>query len=248
MSESALGATAADMRCLVCGQGGIDIGVDAWNAECDRCGASVRSMHLAAMLLTEGSAGQALSAAQFANDKKWGERGILDFTNDGPLMRVLRPHDGYCAIPLFDECSGCEEEFGTKLLDVIAAKSGSEGDILMFRDVLRLVPDLGRYVEQLQSLVRPGGAVIFQDQYRRPFPRLTEKTEPREPIRPRQTVFRAAPYSLYGYEEIEVPVRREIGADFIALLARHGFDAYVHRPLPPVYPNGREMAVVAQSR
>ena len=118
----------------------------------------------------------------------------------------------------------------------------------MFRDVLRLVPDLGGLVEQFRLLVRPGGAVIFQDQYRRPFPRLTEKTDPEEPIRLRQTVFRAAPYSLYGYEEIDVPVRREIGADFIALLARHGFDAYVHRPLLPVYPNGREMAIVAQVR
>lgn len=244
----ALGTAAADMRCLVCGRGGIRIVVDAWNAECRGCGASVRSMHLAAMLLAEGSSGRALSVGQFANDNEWREYRILDFTNDGPLNGVLRGHKAYCSIPLFEGTSGPRDALGAQFLPALAAIKESSGDLLMFRDLLRLLPDLERFIEQVRLIVRSGGAVIFQDQYRRPFPRVTQNIESRATIRPYQTVFRTAPKSLYGYQEIDVPVRREIGVDFIALLGRYGFDAYVDRPLLPVYPNGRELAVVGQVR
>ena len=168
---------------------------------------------------------------------------MLDFTGDPVVSKVLGTYRGYQAVGLLETTPGGASRFGAALLKRLGAIANGSADLALFRGVLRLVPSLDALIDEIRRIVRPGASVILQDRFSWPFPERTEEvSHPNE----YQSVFRDAPETLYGFEEVHVPVCRHIGADIMDLLHAHGFDAYVDRPLVFLASSYRLMGIVVQ--
>ena len=105
--------------------------------------------------------------------------------------------------------------------------------------MLRLVPDLSAFVAEIRRILRPGGAVVFQDRFTLPQAVPPEEGE-------RQLVVRYDDASPLGIEELWVPVRRNLGADALGALADHGLQPMADTPPAPSLIAHRHVAIVGR--
>ena len=233
------------LRCIVCGWRDIRAGADALSADCPVCRATSRSMHLATILLRLGSRGTATTLAHFAGDGLGGHT-VLDLTGDPAVSRACRPAAGYQAHPLVQATEGVAEDVGEEVVQAVANFAAASADIVLVRDVLQLVPDLGDFVASVRRLLRPRGAAIFQDRFVLPLPVLTRPAGDEAP-RCRQLIVRDAAAAPSGFVRLEVPIERHLGADFLSLLAENALAPTVEWPPAPSLFCHRHVAVLGRS-
>ena len=227
------------MRCLVCGWRGINAGADPLAADCPTCRATVRSMHLAATLLRLGSRGTKMNLSHFAGGGGFGDRAVLDLTGDPSVRMACRLASGYRDRPLVQGTHGPAACLGAEITTTIASLESASADLLLLRDVLRLVPDLSVFVGETRRILRLGGAVVFQDRFTLPQGAPPEEGE-------RQLVVRYDDASALGIEELWVPVRRNLGADTLAVLADRGLQPMADTPPAPSQLTHRHVAIVGR--
>lgn len=228
------------MRCLVCGWRGINAGSDPLAADCPTCRATVRSMHLAATLLRLGSRGTKMNLSHFAGGGGFGDRAVLDLTGDPSVRMACRLAGSYRDRPLVQGTHGPAACLGAEIATTIASLESASADLLLLRDVLRLVPDLSAFIAEARRILRPGGAVVFQDRFMLPQAAPPEKGE-------RQLVVRYDDASPFGIEELWVPVRRNLGADALAVLSDHGLQPMADTPPAPSLIAHRHVAIVGRA-
>ncbi len=224
-------------RCLVCGWRPIYAGSDPLLADCPACRATTRSMHLGAMLLSLGSRGVEVNLSHFAGHGLGG-RSILDLTGDPAIRAACRVAAGYRAHSLMQCSEGAEENLGAEIVDAVSRFASV--DILLLRDVLQLVPDLEVFVGHIRRLLRPAGAVVFQDRFFLPLAHRPPRPQKGE----RQLVVRYGATS--GVEKLCVPVCRHLGTDSLDLFAAYGLVPTVELPPAPSLLAHRHVAVVAR--
>lgn len=232
------------LRCTVCGWRDIRAGEDALAADCPVCRATSRSMHLGAILLRLGCRGIANTLAHFAGDGLGGNA-VLDLTGDPAVGRACRPAAGYQAHPLVQATEGVAADVGQEVAQAMAGFAAASADVVLLRDVLRLVPDLGDFVASVRRLLRPHGTAIFQDRFVLPLPALTRPTGDEAP-RCRQLVVRSAAGAPSGLVRLDVPIERHLGADFLSLLAENALAPTVEWPPAPSLFCHRHVAVLAR--
>lgn len=233
------------LRCTVCGWRDIRAGADALSADCPVCRATGRSMHLGTILLRLGCRGIATTLAHFAGDGLGGNA-VLDLTGDPAVGRACRPAAGYQAHPLVQSTEGVAGDIGEEVVQAMAGFAAASADVVLLRDVLQLVPDLGEFVESVRRLLRPRGAAIFQDRFVLPLPALTRPTRDDEP-RCRQLVVRNAAAAPSGFVRLDVPIERHLGGDFLSLLAENALAPTVEWPPAPSLFCHRHVSVLARS-
>ena len=227
------------VRCLVCGWRGINAGSDPLAAGCRACRATVRSMHLAATLLRLGSRGTKMNLSHFAGGGGFGARAVLDLTGDPSVRMACRLASSYRDRPLVQSTHGPAACLGAEIATTVASLEPASADLLLLRDVLRLVPDLSAFVAEIRRILRPGGAVVFQDRFTLPQAVPPEEGE-------RQLVVRYDDASPLGIEELWVPVRRNLGADALGALADHGLQPMADTPPAPSLIAHRHVAIVGR--
>lgn len=232
------------LRCTLCGWRDIRAGADALAADCPVCRATNRSMHLGAILLRLGGRGMGATLSHFAGDGLGGHA-VLDLTGDPALRTACRPAVDYVAHTLVESTAGAPEDAGEEVMQAVAGYAAASADIVLLRDVLRIVPDLGEFVAATRRLLRPRGAVVFQDQFVLPLPALTRPADQEPPGE--QTVVRTADAAPSGYVKLAVPIRRHLGADLLHLLAESNLASTVEWPPAPSLFSHRHVAVLARS-
>lgn len=242
-SEEALFAERPNrVRCVVCGWRDIAAGSDPLLADCPVCRATNRTMHLGAMLLALASRGTRTTLGHFAGRRNLGGRRVLDLSGDSVIRMACRLAPGYRAQGLVQETECAAEDIGVEIAAAASQLEPASADILLLRDVLRVVPDLAAFVAAARRLLRPGGAVIFQDRFALPLPPRTVAAGDGD----RQLVVRDGAASGPGIVKLWAPVRRRLGADVIGLLADHGLAAALNWPPAPSLLAHRHAAIVAR--
>lgn len=236
-------AQRAKPRCLLCGSRSVPFGDDLLDAECLHCDARGDSMHLAGMMLAALGGGRSPTLAALAASAP-GEP-VLDCSGDWAVEKFLRRRSGYAARDLLADAAAADAPFGAALLAELGRADAGAFAVAAFRNVLRVVPELPPLLAAIRRMMRPAGVVIFQDRFAHPWPEHTSETASPEEF---LAIMRHAPEHPEGFAEEHVPVRRVLGADFAALLARHGLEGFVDRPLMPVAASSSRMAIVARAR
>lgn len=232
------------LRCTLCGWRDIRAGGDALAADCPVCRATSRSMHLGAILLRLGGRGMGATLSHLAGDGLGGHA-VLDLTGDPALRTACRPAADYVAHALVESTEGAAEDVGEEVMQAVAGYAAASADIVLLRDVLRLVPDLREFVASARRLLRPRGAVVFQDQFLLPLPASTRSAGQEPPCE--QTVVRNADAAPSGYVKLAIPIRRHLGADLLNLLAENGLAPTVEWPPAPSLFSHRHVVVLARA-
>ena len=230
------------VRCVVCGWRDILAGADPLLADCPVCRATIRTMHLAAALLALASRGMRTTLGHFAGRRNLGGHRVLDLTGDAVVRMACRLAADYCARGLAQATECAAEEIGVETAAAVSGLEPESADIVLLRDVLQLVPDLAAFVADVRCLLRPGGAVVFQDRFTLPLPPQTGPAGEDD----WQLVVRERGELAPGIVKLRVPVRRRLGADFIDVCATHGLAATVDLPPAPSLLAHRHPAIVAR--
>lgn len=230
------------IRCVVCGWRDIEAGSDPLLADCPVCRATNRTMHLGATLLALASRGTRTTLGHFAGRRGLGGHRVLDLTGDTVIRTACRLAPGYRAQGLVQNTECAAGEIGAEVAATVSHLEPASADILLLRDVLRLVPDLAAFVADVCRLLRPGGAVVCQDRFALPLPPRTRAAAEED----RQLVVREGAQSGSGIAKLWAPVRRRLGADVIDLLADHGLAATLDWPPAPSLLAHRHAAIVGR--
>jgi SAM-dependent methyltransferase len=231
------------ITCTVCGEGDVRSNPGTTEAVCPRCRARFRSMHLASMLISEVDGGVAPTLARLAGGGQLAGRIILDFTGDITLVTMLKGHPGYRPGHLFEESESESWQKGHGIVRSLRNFENCAADVILFRDVLRVVPHLDNLLSETTRICRPGGTVIFQDRF--PWP-LPERSEILAELSRGELIYRKPPAFAALGKEGKLPIYRRLGADLIGALRGQGFLVHADRIGLPLQDYYREMALIAQ--
>ena len=209
--------------CVVCGSS-LDADLTA-AATCERCDAGWRTMELAGGLLAEAGRGCHVVLRRFARDPVFQRSRILDLSFDPVIERELKCISTYRKLVFRGQ--GPREDWSDWQVPISGGVPGrlpfqdTVIDALIVRDLVRVVPDARRFIDECFRILVHGGSLILQDRYRWPFPDETVSDEVAAAADPADT--RPASDS----PAIRI---RELGASLLTQLHDAGFIAYFERP------------------
>jgi SAM-dependent methyltransferase len=226
---------ALDFFCNLCGTPGANMVPSALKA-CSKCGATWRTVEIAAALLREAGRGYHAFLDHLVADPAFNGLRILDITFDLIIEQSLQRLPHYRMIAIASEKRARKQKtpysihVDDRVLRDIPIRNGL--DAILVRDLLRLVPDLHAFLGECFRVIESGGVVIFQDHYRWPLPdEISSLTNERGDIS-------KSPKPLGGSEQF---LMRELGANFLDELKSIGFVSYFDRPaiaIDPLYRHG----------
>lgn len=220
--------------CTICGSS-FDDNFASKTIACPDCSSGLRTMELASGLLGAPGCGYHVFLRRFARDPAFSKLRLVDMTSDPIIERELRHLPNYHQIVI--GTTAPRAHWRVRVNTAVSRRPPFQDgsiDVLLVRDMLRVVPDLGVFVRECFRLLASGGSLVLQDNYRWPFPDKTTAL-----IAASTDAGTADP--AHAEDNSQITPAPEIGASLIGELNNTGFISYFERPMmssDPFYRGG----------